>query len=128
HVVGVQMGEEDLLQLGEPDRRALQLPLRAFRAVEQEPLAPATEEERSGRAARGRHRCGRAQEHDVEVHAEESRVVAESPSRCEAGPPSRTRDSLRGMAADAILELYRREVTPELYAEIRELYKRHSIA
>ena len=32
------------------------------------------------------------------------------------------------MAGDAILELYRREVTPELYAEIRELYKRHSFA
>jgi predicted ester cyclase len=32
------------------------------------------------------------------------------------------------MAGDAIRELYRREVTPELYVEIRELYKRHSIA
>ena len=32
------------------------------------------------------------------------------------------------MADDAILELYRREITPELYAEIRELWKRHSIA
>jgi predicted ester cyclase len=32
------------------------------------------------------------------------------------------------MADEAILELYRREVTPELYAEIRELWKRHSIA
>ena len=32
------------------------------------------------------------------------------------------------MADEAILELYRREVTPALYAEIRELWKRHSIA
>jgi predicted ester cyclase len=32
------------------------------------------------------------------------------------------------MADDRILELYRREITPELYAEIRELWKRHSIA
>jgi hypothetical protein len=32
------------------------------------------------------------------------------------------------VANDVILELYRREVTPELYAEIRELYKTHSIA
>ncbi|MFN2628331.1 MAG: ester cyclase [Gaiellaceae bacterium] len=32
------------------------------------------------------------------------------------------------MAGEAILELYRREVTPEVYAEIRELYKRHSLA
>src|SRR5262249_57125964 len=46
---------------------------------------------------------------------------------------ARARARVRGlvsaaMADDAILELYRREVTPELYAEIRELYKRHSIA
>ncbi|HEY1366918.1 MAG TPA: ester cyclase [Gaiellaceae bacterium] len=32
------------------------------------------------------------------------------------------------MADDAILELYRREVTPDDYREIRELWKRHSIA
>jgi len=32
------------------------------------------------------------------------------------------------VADEAILELYRREVTPELYSEIRELYKRHSLA
>ncbi|MBA2357198.1 MAG: nuclear transport factor 2 family protein [Actinobacteria bacterium] len=29
---------------------------------------------------------------------------------------------------DAVVELLRREITPELYAEIRELWKRHSIA
>src|SRR5947209_15011940 len=32
------------------------------------------------------------------------------------------------MPDEAILELYRREITPELHAEIRELWKRHSIA
>src|SRR5260370_16618595 len=32
------------------------------------------------------------------------------------------------MAEEAILEVYRRGVTPELYTEIRDLYKRHSIA
>ncbi len=32
------------------------------------------------------------------------------------------------MADAAILELYRREITPALYTEIRDLYKRHSIA
>jgi predicted ester cyclase len=32
------------------------------------------------------------------------------------------------VADDAILELYRRDVTAELYAEIRELWKKHSIA
>src|SRR5438477_6516438 len=47
--------------------------------------------------------------------------------RRDRGPP--TADSrLSRVANDVILELYRREVTPELYAEIRELYKTHSIA
>ena len=32
------------------------------------------------------------------------------------------------MADDRILELYRREITPGLYDEIRELWKKHSIA
>jgi len=32
------------------------------------------------------------------------------------------------MADPTVLEVYRREVTPELYTEIRELYKTHSIA
>src|SRR3569833_687443 len=32
------------------------------------------------------------------------------------------------MADPPVLEVYRRELTPELYTEIRELYKKHSIA
>ena len=32
------------------------------------------------------------------------------------------------MADPTVLEVYRREVTPELYRDIRELYKTHSIA
>src|SRR5215813_5766482 len=32
------------------------------------------------------------------------------------------------MADPTVLEVYRRELTPELYREVRELYKRHSIA
>src|ERR1700704_1247216 len=32
------------------------------------------------------------------------------------------------MADPTVLEVYRRELTPELYTEIRELYKAHSIA
>jgi SnoaL-like protein len=32
------------------------------------------------------------------------------------------------MADPTVLEVYRREVTPELYRDIRELYKAHSIA
>ena len=32
------------------------------------------------------------------------------------------------MADPTLLEVYRREITPDLYREIRELYKRHSLA
>jgi predicted ester cyclase len=32
------------------------------------------------------------------------------------------------MADPTVLEVYRREVTPELYRDVRELYKKHSIA
>lgn len=32
------------------------------------------------------------------------------------------------MPDPSVLEVYRREITPELYREIRDLYKRHSIA
>ncbi len=32
------------------------------------------------------------------------------------------------MPDPTVLEVYRREVTPELYHEVRELYKRHSMA
>jgi predicted ester cyclase len=32
------------------------------------------------------------------------------------------------MADPTVLEVYRREITPELYTQIRELYKTHSIA
>ena len=32
------------------------------------------------------------------------------------------------MAGPTVLEVYRREVTPELYRDVRELYKKHSLA
>ena len=47
-VVGVEVREEDLLQVGQADRRALQLPLRPLAAVEEEPLAAAPDEQRRG--------------------------------------------------------------------------------
>ena len=65
----MKVREEDLLQVGQADRRALQLPLRPLSAVEQEPLAAAPDEKRGGRALRRRHRGGGAEEYDVEVHA-----------------------------------------------------------
>ena len=67
-VVGVEVREEDLLQVGQADRRPLQLALRPLAAVEQEPLAAAPDEEGRRPALRGRHRGGCAEEDDVEVH------------------------------------------------------------
>ena len=67
-VVGVVMREEDLAQLDQADVRAQQLPLRALGAIEEQALAAATEEHRRGRALRGRHGAGRAEEDEIEVH------------------------------------------------------------
>src|SRR6185369_13169210 len=65
-VVGVVVREEDLLQVREADRRALELALRAFAAVEQQPFAAAADEQRGRAAVRRGHRGGRAEEDDVE--------------------------------------------------------------
>ena len=67
-VIGVEMREEDLLEVGQPDVRALQLPLRPLGAVEEQPLAAAAHEQRGRRALRGRHRGGGAEKDEVEVH------------------------------------------------------------
>ena len=68
-VVGVEVRQEDLVELDQADVRAQELPLRALAAVEEQ-LLPAAPDERGGRsAASGRHRAGRAEEDDVEIHA-----------------------------------------------------------
>src|SRR5207253_9859196 len=67
-VVGVEMGDEHLLQLEQPDGGAQQLPLRALGAVEEELVAPATNEQRRRGPLRGRHRAGCAEEDEIEIH------------------------------------------------------------
>ena len=54
-VVGVVVREEDLLELDEADVAAQKLPLRALRAVEQEPVAAAPHQRRAERPLRRRH-------------------------------------------------------------------------
>ena len=68
-VVGVEVGQEDVLEVGQADDRALELPLRALGAVEEELLAAAPHEERRRSALCGRHRGRGAEEEKVEVHA-----------------------------------------------------------
>ena len=67
-VVGVQVREEDLLDLGQSDRRALELALRPLRTVEQQPHAATAQEQCGRRTPGGRHRRGRAEEDEVEIH------------------------------------------------------------
>ena len=67
-VVGMEVREEDRLEVGQPHRRALELTLRPLGAVEEQALAAPPEEERRGRALRGRHRRRRAEEDEIEVH------------------------------------------------------------
>ena len=67
-VVGVEVRQEDLVQVDEADVGAQQLALRALAAVEQQAVAAAPHERRRRRALCRRHRAGRPEEDDVEVH------------------------------------------------------------
>ena len=64
----MEVREEDLLELDQPDVAAQELPLRPFRAVEEQPLASAADERRRERALRRRRGPGRPEEDDVEIH------------------------------------------------------------
>ena len=64
----MQVGEEDVLEVAEPGVGPQQLSLRPLAAVEEEPVAAASDQRR-GRAARGSRRGARgAQEDEVEIH------------------------------------------------------------
>ena len=66
-VVGMEMGDEDVVERDEPGR-ALQLPLCSLAAVEQQPIAAEPDEHRSRIAAGARRRRPGAEEDDVEIH------------------------------------------------------------
>ena len=66
-VVGVEVGEEHLLEVHQADR-AQELALRALAAVEEQALAPAAHEQRGQGATGGRRRAGGADEENLEVH------------------------------------------------------------
>ena len=67
-VIGVEVGQEHLAQLDEPHVAAEELALSALGAVEEQALAPATDERRSRRALGRRRGAGRPEEDDVEIH------------------------------------------------------------
>ena len=72
-VVGVVVREEDLLELGEADVTAQELPLRPLRTVEEEPIAAAPHERRTGSALRRGHGARRPEKNDVQLHGDESK-------------------------------------------------------
>src|SRR3954468_8142053 len=66
-MVGMQMRDEDVRELGQPDR-ADELALRALAAVEEDPVAAAAHEQRGEPAARRRGGAGGSGEEDGQVH------------------------------------------------------------
>ncbi len=85
-MVGVEVREEDLLEIDEADRRAQQLALRPLAAVEEQPLAAAADEQRARAAPRRRRAAGGAEEDEVEVHAADR---SSPPRRAPAFEPGR---------------------------------------
>ena len=67
-MVGVKVGEEDLLELDQADIAAQELPLRALGAVEEQTVTASADECRGEGALGGRRRPGRPEEDDVEIH------------------------------------------------------------
>ena len=86
-VVGVEVGQEDVLDVRQPDR-AQQLALRALAAVDQHAVAAAPHQQAGRRALDGRHRAGRAEEQDGEVHGRLSSLTAPRDNRAVPDPPS----------------------------------------
>jgi hypothetical protein len=66
-VVGVEVGDEDGIEVGQADG-AQQLALGAFATVEQQPLAAAADQHGRQAAPRARHRAGRTGEEDGQIH------------------------------------------------------------
>ena len=66
-VIGVQVRDEDLIQIREPDR-AQQLALRALAAVHEDAIAAPAHEQRGQTAALGGQRAAGACEEDREFH------------------------------------------------------------
>ena len=68
HVIGVEVRQEDMLEVDEPDIRAEELPLCPLAAVDKQAI-PATPDERRRRpTGRSRRRGGRSEEDEVEIH------------------------------------------------------------
>ena len=72
HVVRVEMRQEDLLEIDEPGVRAQELALRPLAAVDEQPIAAATDQRGRGAARRRRRGARRPEEDEVEIHGRRS--------------------------------------------------------
>ena len=70
HVVGVEVREQDQVDVGQAEPRPQQLPLGALPAVDQDPLAAVTDQRGGRRPVRCRHCTRGAKEDDVQIHAQ----------------------------------------------------------
>jgi hypothetical protein len=68
HVIGMEMRQEDVLEVDEPDVRAEELPLRPLAAVDEKAIPAAPDERRRRPTRRSRRRGGRSEEDEVEIH------------------------------------------------------------
>jgi hypothetical protein len=64
----VEVGQEDVLEVDEPDVGPEKLPLRPLPAVDEKAIAAAANECRRGPACGGRRRRGGSEEDEIEVH------------------------------------------------------------
>ena len=71
-MIGVEVRQEDVLEVDEADVGAEKLPLRALAAVDEQPVAAAPDERRRRPARGGGGGRGRPEEDEVEVHGRRS--------------------------------------------------------
>ena len=110
-MVGVVVGEEDGLHVGEADG-AQQLALGSLAAVEEQAVAAAAQQRGGQTAASGRHRARGAGEEEREVHARGSRV----PPPLRVPAPTGARDTFAPMPR-----------TPGIVKEFREFILRGNV-
>ena len=67
-MIGVEMGQEDVLEVDEPDVGSEELPLCSFAAVDEKAIPAAPDERRRSPTRRSRRGGGRSEEDEVEIH------------------------------------------------------------
>ncbi len=67
-MIGVEVCQEDMLEIDEADVGAEKLPLRTLAAVDEQPVTAAPDERRRGPARGGGCGRGRPEKDEVEVH------------------------------------------------------------